>query len=135
VWNHKINGIKNKVKCVSRPPWRAWFEASSPPLYLFLKGYRLLIGHRREVKGMGIAFRGFLSGKVFCLDHYRFNSCFDLFVLGSTLRLYFCSGQERGAPSSAVSFQERPKQTSGHVRKVKVEFWSLYFWNSRFRFL
>ena len=47
---------------ISRPPWRAWFEVSFPSLYLSLKGYRLLIGHRVEVKGMGVAFRGVLCG-------------------------------------------------------------------------
>ena len=112
---------------LSRPPWRAWFETPFLPLYLSLKGYRLLIGHCEEVKGMGVAFRGFLFGNAFCLDHSCFNSCFDLFVLGSTLRLYFCPGKERGAPTSVVCFQERPTQKSGHVWKVKVWFWSLYF--------
>ena len=43
--------------------------------------------------------------KRFCLDHSCFNSCFDLFILGSTLQLSFCLGQEWGAPYSAVSFK------------------------------
>ena len=47
----------------------------------------------------------FSLGKSFCLDHSCFNSYFDLFVLGSTLRLYFCSGQEREASSSGVCFK------------------------------
>ena len=50
---------------LSRPPWTSWFEASFPTLYLSLKGYRLLIGHRGEVKAMGVAFRRFLYGNVF----------------------------------------------------------------------
>jgi len=50
---------------LSRPPWRAWFEASFPPLYLSLKGYRLLIGHRGEVKGMAVAIRGFFCGNAY----------------------------------------------------------------------
>jgi len=48
-----------------RPPWRSWFEASFSLLYLSLKGYHLLTGHSGEVKGMGIAFRGFLCGNAF----------------------------------------------------------------------
>ena len=68
----------------------------------------------------GHSFPRFPLRKRFCFDHPCFNSCFDLFILGSTLRLYFCLGQERGAPSSSVCFQERPTQMSGHVWKVKV---------------
>ena len=63
----------------------------------------------------GRRFPRFPLRKRFCLDR----SCY-LFVLGSNLRLHFCPGQERGAPSSAVCFQERPTQTSGNVRKLKV---------------
>jgi hypothetical protein len=68
----------------------------------------------------GRSFPRFSLRKNFCLDHSCFGSCFDLFVLGSTLRLDFCPGKERGAPSSAVCFQEKPTQTSGHFWKVKV---------------
>jgi len=50
---------------VSRPPCRAWFEASFPPLYLSLKGYRLLISHHGEVKGMGVDSQDFLCANAF----------------------------------------------------------------------
>ena len=50
---------------LSCPPWRACFEVSFPPLYLSLLGYRLLTSHPGEVKGMGIAFWGFLCRNVF----------------------------------------------------------------------
>ena len=49
---------------LSHLPWRAWFKASFPPLYLSLKDHHLLIGHH-EVKGMGVAFGGFLCGNTF----------------------------------------------------------------------
>jgi len=57
--------MKLPLSVLSRPPWRARFEASFPPLYLSLKDYRLLIGHRGEVKGMGVAFRGSVGGNAF----------------------------------------------------------------------
>jgi len=50
----------------------------------------------------GRSFLRFPLRERICLARSCFYSCFDLFVLGSTLRLYFCPGQERGAPSSAV---------------------------------
>ena len=93
---------------LSRLLWRLWFEA-----YISLQGYRLLIGHRGEVKGMSVAFRGFLWGKVICLDHSCFNSYFDLFVLDSTLLIYHCPGQERGAPSSAVCVKRDLRRRRG----------------------
>ena len=81
---------------------RVWFETSFPSLSLSLQGYRLLIGHHGKVKGIGIIFRGFLCGKVLCPDHSCFYFCLDLIVLDSTLRIYFCPGREREAPSLAV---------------------------------
>jgi len=69
VWNAFHRNRQSQIRfhsfLVSHLPWRACFEASFPPLYLSLLGYRLLIGHRGEVKGMGIAFQGFLCGNVF----------------------------------------------------------------------
>jgi len=47
-------------------------------------------------------YRRFLCGYVLWPDHSCFYSCLDLIVLGSTLWIYFCPGQERGAPSLAV---------------------------------
>ena len=70
----------------------------------------------------GCTFPRFSLRKNFCLDHSCFGSCFDLFVLGSTLRLDFCPGKEQEAPSSAVCFQEKPTQTSGHFWKVNFSF-------------
>jgi len=87
---------------MSRLHRRAWFEATFPSLSLPLQGYRLLIGHRGKVKGIGVVFRGFLDGNVLCPDHSCFYSSLDLIILGSTLRIYFCPGQEREAPSLAV---------------------------------
>ena len=103
---------------LSCPPWRACFEASFPPLDLSLQGYRLLIGHRGEVKGMGVAFRGFLCGNVF----------FVSITLVSTPVLIFSSWvQLSNSTSARVRSKELllqrfafPMQTSGHVWKVKV---------------
>jgi len=94
-----------------------------------------LIGRRGEVKGIGIDFRGFLWGNTFFLDHSCFNSCFDLFVLGSTLRLYFCSRQERRAPSPAVVSRETYADVGACLEGkslilvfciCKLTFWSLF---------
>ena len=59
------------------------------------------------------SFSRFPLGKSFCLGHTCFNSYFDLFVLGSTLRLYFCPGQELGASSSAFCFKRDLRRRRG----------------------
>ena len=120
---------------LSRLRRRVWLEVSFPSLSLPLQGYRLLTGHRGKVKGMDVVFRGFLCGNVLCPDHSCFYSCLDLIVLGSTLRIYFCPGQERGAPSLAVLFQEGPAETSRHVQKVKGFVLVFVFWIDVFIFL
>ena len=75
-YHASVKEFLSLTECVlSRLPWRVWFEASFPPLYLSLLGYRLLIWRRGEVKVMGVAFRGFLCGNALCLEHSCFNSC------------------------------------------------------------
>jgi len=90
---------------INRPPWRAWFEASFPPPYYILISLSSVYWPSWRIESHRRSFPRFSLGKSFCLDHSCFNSYFDLFVLGSTLRLYFCSGQEREASSSGVCFK------------------------------
>jgi len=107
---------------MSRPPCRAWFEASFPPLYISLKGSRLLIGRRGGVKVMGVAFRSFLCRNAFVSITLVLTA---VLIFSSWVQLSdctICPGKERGAPSSAVCFQERATRTSGHVLKVKFCF-------------
>ena len=84
-----------------------------------------MIGHRGEVKGMGVAVRGFLFGNGFWLSHSCFNSWFNSSFYLLRLWIVSLAGQKRGTPP-LVCFK-RPTQTSGHVRKVKFRFDLLYF--------
>jgi len=86
---------------------------------------------------MGRSFRRFPLRKFFffCPDYSCFNSCSDLFVFGSNLQLYFCPGQERGAPSLAVSFKRDLRRRRGMSGRWKFSFGLCIFLNSRFRFL
>ena len=76
---------------------------------------------------MGVAFRSFLCRNAFVSITLVLTA---VLIFSSWVQLYdctICPGKERGAPTSVVCFQERPTQKSGHVWKVKVWFWSLYF--------
>jgi len=84
---------------------------------------------------MGVAFRGILWGKDFCLTHSSFNSCFDLLCLGFNSPTLPLPGA--GVRSSSFSrFLSRETYADlGACPEVKSFVLVFVVLNSRFRFL
>jgi len=91
---------------------------SSP--YFSLQGYRPLIGPSWRRERYGRSFLRFPLGKRFLSRSFLFQLLFWSFRLGfSSLTLVLPRAGARGSFFSCL-FQDRPTQTSGHVRKVNV---------------
>ena len=104
------------------------------PFLFPCKAITYWLGILKKVNGLKVVIRGFLRGNVLCPDHSFFYSCLDLIVLGSTLRIYFCPGQERWAKFISVLFQDVPAETSGSVQKATGFFLGLLYLGLMFLF-